>query len=191
MDVRIDIKSKEVQMIILAALLAVIALVLYFIFLLKPQVVRVADLVTKERKAKAELTSAEAAIANIARFRKEIESSRETVERYENILPVEQEIPKLLEELSTTARDSKVKIEGITPVVAVQDAGRGDRIFQEIPILISARSGYHELGRFLANLETAKRFMKVVDIEIRSNKSSPTKHSVELVVVTYVLLGAR
>ncbi|MCX5680091.1 MAG: type 4a pilus biogenesis protein PilO, partial [Candidatus Omnitrophica bacterium] len=62
---------------------------------------------------------------------------------------------------------------------------------EEIPILINARSGYHELGKLLSNMENADRFMKVSDIQIKSNSQLPRKHEVEILVLTYVLLATR
>ena len=61
------------------------------------------------------------------------------------------------------------------------------QVYQEIPILITAKSGYHELGQFLAKLENAERFMKVVGMTIKSNKATPKKHDAELLVLTYIL----
>ena len=103
------------------------------------------------------------------------------------MLPAEQEIPKLLEDLSDMAKRANVKILGITPMASKQEAQPAE-IYQEIPILINAKSGYHELGKFLSDLENAGRFMKVADIKIKENKVSPKKHDVELLVLTYKLL---
>jgi hypothetical protein len=44
------------------------------------------------------------------------------------------------------------------------------------------------LGNFLTDLENADRFMKLVDINIKANESAPKRHSVELMVATYILL---
>ena len=89
------------------------------------------------------------------------------------------------------AKRSDVKILGITPLASKQEAPASERAYQEIPILMNARSGYHELGKFLSDLENAGRFMKVVDIKIKENLSTPKKHDVELLILTYVLLESK
>jgi len=187
----IDIKNPKHQIVILAALIAILAVILYFTLLLKPQVERVIGTVIKNHKMKVELKSMESEIANIARYRKEAGAYKDKVERYERMLPAEQEIPSLLENLSGMARSSGVKIVGITPVSISQEKMREGNIYQEIPILISAKSGYHELGSFMDKLEDSDRFMKVADIEINANKSSPRKHDLEVLILTYVLLKGR
>ena len=63
------------------------------------------------------------------------------------------------------------------------------KAYQEIPIMISARSGYHELGSFISKLENADRFMEVSDIKLKANSANFRKHNVELIVSTYLLVN--
>lgn len=188
-NLRTDFTKNKTQAIIFIALIAVLASLVYFNYLLKPQVVRVADVVIKVNKKGNDLKNAKSDISRIGKFKSDIDSYKEKVDRYEKMLPAEQEIPNLLETLSNMAKSSGVKIVGIMPSVAKEaDKISKRQIYQEIPILISAKSGYHELGRFLNRLENSDRFMKVVDIQIKANSLTPKKHDVELLVLTYTLL---
>jgi len=194
LNISFDFRKNKSQMMILAALIAVIIAALFLNFLLIPQATRLADIFSKMGKIRSDLKAAMGDIDKIGQFNKDIASYRGKVERYEKMLPAEQEIPTLLENLSAMAKSSNIKIIGITPTAAVSGKGekaQRDNIYQEIPILISAKSGYHELGAFLSNLENSDRFMKVVDIEIKANKASPKKHDIELIVLTYILLKGK
>jgi len=185
----IDFKDNKTRVLAAAALGLIFVLILYFNLLLKPQVIKIAKLITKANKVRAELKGAEADIAKIDQFKKEIEAYKGKVDSYEKTLPAEQEIPSFLENLSNMAKSSNIKIVAITPVVAAGGGGEAEKgIYQEIPILINAKSGYHELGRFLNKLETSDRFMKVADIDIKGNRDNPNKHDIELLVLTYILL---
>lgn len=172
-----------------------IALVLYLYVFFLPQINRLTDLLAAAGTAAADLTSAESDIARMGEFKKTIDDYRNKVEIYEKSLPAEEEIPSLLESLSRMAGTSNIQIVGITPVTAPakdKPPPRGKAAaYKEIPINISAKSGYHDLGRFLSDLESADRFMKVVDIDIKSNRATPAKHDVELVVCTYILLKGK
>ena len=162
--------------------------------MLLTQIGWVTGILGKTGKLMSDFKSAELLISKKEMFENDIESYRGKVESYEKRLPAEQEIPSILENLSTMANGSNVKIIGIAPVqVSAKEAAAKNigKIYKEIPILINAKSGYHELGIFLNNLESADRFMKVVDIEVRSSKASPKKHDTELIVCTYVLLTGR
>lgn len=183
-----DLKANPRQMMILAAGSSFIILVLYINFLLVPQVSGVVGGIMRMNKAQAELRTAQTEGARIPQLRESIESFQEKVDKYENMLPAQQEIPSLLENLSNMARDSGIKIVGITPVATAEDRPGKDQIYKEQPILISAKSGYHELGRFIDNLENSSRFMKVGNIQIKASSASPKKHDVELLVLTYILL---
>lgn len=173
---------------ILVILSALIVLILYLNFLLKPQIMRVSAVFAGMKQASDDLKKTEEEIGRMPRYVIDIASYEEKISSYEKMLPVEQEIPALLESLSNMARGSNVKIVAITPVMPEEGPNDGSRVYQEMPILINAKSGYHELGNFLAKLEYADRFMKIADIVIRSNNSVPKKQDVDLLILTYILL---
>jgi Tfp pilus assembly protein PilO len=77
------------------------------------------------------------------------------------------------------------------PIVGKEDKVKKSGFYKEQPILINAKCGFHELGKFLSKMENADRFMKVSDINIKSVAQSPKKHDVELLIVTYTLARSR
>jgi len=187
----IDLKSKQTQTLLLIAFTVLVAAILYLYFAFVPQVVRVFKLTVNTGKISSELKSARIMIKDFDGFKNDLEECSQKVESYEKKLPAEQEIPALLENLSDMAKDSNIKIVSIVPAMPyLKDGKTGKKslIYREIPILITAKSSYHELGHFLNNLENADRFMKVVDIDIKANKANPKKHDVELMICTYILL---
>ncbi len=187
----VDLKDPRTQTLLLTVLVTLIAAVLYLYFVFVPQVIRVFKLTVGTGKMRSELKFARIMITDFERLKNDLKERGQKVESYEKKLPAEQEIPALLENLSNMARDSDIKIVGIVPAMSYfkdDKSAKKSQIYREIPILITAKSGYHELGHFLNNLENADRFMKVADIDIKANKASPKKHDVELMVCTYVLL---
>jgi len=188
----IDFKANKKQTIIFIALTSAILLFLYVTFLLKPQIVNAVQAMGEVSRIGFELGSAQADVAKIAKYKNDIELHRQKINSYEDMLPIEQEIPALLEELSGMAKASNVKIVEIVPVVSKEsNAPRPNQIYREIPILISAKCGYNDLGSFISRLESANRFMKVADLHIKANKDNPKKHDVELMVLTYILLKGK
>jgi type IV pilus assembly protein PilO len=185
----VDLKDPKIQNLILMVLLGLIAVVLYMYFVFIPQVGRDVSLVGKTLKMRSDLKAARALISEKDALKKQAAEYNDKIEIYEKKLPAQQEIPDLLENLSRMARNADITIIGITPVSLKTQKERRGQVYKEIPILITAKSGYHELGRFLSNLENADRFMKAVDINIKSDSVSPKKHNVEVMVYTYVLSG--
>ncbi len=187
----IDLKNKQTQVLLMIIVAVLAAAVLYLYFVFVPQVVRVFELTRNTGKVRSDLKSARTIIKDFDSLESNLKERGEKVESYEEQLPAEQEIPALLENLSNMAKESNIKIVGIVPAMSfvVDDKSVNEnQIYREIPIRITAKSGYHELGHFLNKLENADRFMKVTDIDIKANVATPTKHDVELTVCTYVLL---
>ncbi|MDD5174227.1 MAG: type 4a pilus biogenesis protein PilO [Candidatus Omnitrophica bacterium] len=187
----IDLKDPHTQTLLLTVLVSLIAAALYLYFVFVPQVIRVFKLTADAGRMNSELKSARVLIKDFESLSRSLKEQSRKVESYEKKLPAEQEIPALLENLSNMAKNSNIKIVGIVPAMSYfkdEKPVKQSQIYREIPILITAKSGYHELGRFLSNLENADRFMKVADIDIKANKANPKKHDVELMVCTYTLL---
>lgn len=183
-----DIKNDPRKLAIAAGAAALVLFLVYFNFILRPQVSQVASMAAKANRMRADLKTAEITISEIPKFRKDIGQYEDKVTRYEKMLPAEREIPSLLESLSEMAKSSNVKIIGITPTVTASDTGT---VYQELPILINAKSGYHELGRFLTSLEYSERFIKIADIDIKANSANPKKHDVDILLLTYILLKGK
>ena len=187
----IDFKDKKTQTTILITLLGAIVLILYIYFIFLPQVAKDIGLIGKIMQMKNDLKGAQLLIAEKVGLEKRFAAYSEKIDLYEKKLPAQKEIPNLLEDLSSMARNANITIIGIMPTplpapLRGQKEKKG-QVYQETPILITAKSGYHELGHFLSNLESGDRFMKVVDISVRANAAAPKKHDVELMVHTYVL----
>lgn len=91
------------------------------------------------------------------------------------------EVPAILENLSKLAQECSVKIITLKPA-DTEPAGPG---FLRIPIRLSATAGTHELGKFLAHLESDKIYFKVNDLKISANASDERRHTVELSIETY------
>lgn len=181
------LKKNPKQMMVAVSAATVFALLLYFNFLLKPQVMSICSDRSKLSKVSADLGAARSDIAKISDMEKAVKAYSKKLGQYEKTLPTEEGIPGLLESLSEMAKNASMRIDGIVPAEQKETKTEG-RVYKEIPIMITASAGYHGLGRFLSSLEDSDRFMKVVDMQIKANPVSPKKHDVELLVVTYVLL---
>ncbi len=184
------LKNNPKQMMI--AISAVIALTVfaYLNFALKPQIVNIISVRSKLGKAATGLKSAKIDIAKIGEMRRAVDSYNNKITEHEKALPSEDKIPALLESLSEKAKNAEMRIVGIVPM-AVKEIDGTSRVYRKIPINITAKAGYHELGHFLSSIENSDRFIKVTNIQIRGDKSSPRMHNVDLTVVAYVMQGSK
>jgi len=184
---KLDKNKKET--LLLAAAVFFVLIGAYLFTFVKPKVVELITLFKDMRVMKSDITRVQNALAREGMLKKKLLSMQEKVTLYEKKLPTEHEVPMLLEELSKMAKETYVKILGISPVyVKIGSVDEKPKPYKEIPISIHALSGYHQLGAFINKLENAGRFMKVSDIQIRTSNKNKRAHDVELVVSTYVLL---
>lgn len=180
-------KNNPKQAVIFITFLCLIAAALYLNFILLPQTKEFLSLFSDVSKLTVKIKNMEAGIAAIPSFKKDIDTYRDKVDKYEKMLPAEQEVPALLNSLSSMAQSSNIKIIAITPALNQDKAVRGSKAYHEIPILITAKGGFHELGRFLSGLETSERFMKVADLEIKTNPSNAKVHDIDILILIYTL----
>lgn len=103
---------------------------------------------------------------------------------YADLLPDEKEIPNLLEGLALVARDSNMSIKTIVPGNLATP--KGMKYYSEIPVSLTAKSGYHQLGDFVSNLEKANRVISIKGIWITYDKKTPRLHNVKMALTVYV-----
>ncbi len=185
----------EKQKILVLAVIGLIVLIVYFQFLLKPQITSLVSVSSQVTQTFKKLNQAKKDIANVSKFKEKIEKLKEEISFYEKNMPTQKEIPALLGELSKFAKETNVKILAILPLEKTEEAKEKERAekasgkepYFEVPISIEARAKYHNLGFFINKLETAGRFMKVSDIKIQTNPATPMLHNVQLIVSAYCL----
>ncbi|MCQ9207721.1 MAG: type 4a pilus biogenesis protein PilO [Omnitrophica bacterium] len=170
--------------------------VLYVLFFLKPSISVLADLVPKLRERKVAIRAVVVALPHKEKLYEKRSAQQKKLAKYEEKLSREKDLPVLLESLSKMARSSNVKILGIKPLVTSRaqqkkTSPEKNAVYQEVPILLSAESGYHELGSFLGKLESDKRYMKISDIKIETNRSNARRHRVQFVVYAYTFKERR
>ena len=112
---------------------------------------------------------------------------REEYAGYSSQLPAEKEISRFLEGLASTAKNSDVTILSVTPMgLAVEKDGKTSKYYSELPVVIAAKSGYHQLGHFVNELEKGSRFTTIQDLRINHDAKTPRRHDVNVVLKVYV-----
>lgn len=165
---------------IVIILITIIYLGLFFC----PKIKQFFVLFREASQLKAEIVTTRREWADIDALKVELLRLNERKNYYEKRLPGRKEVPAVLEYLSSAAKELNVRISEIKPV---EQEVSGGQIFYSVPILLKAECEYHQLGRFLNELEKADRFMKISDIKmIASPKQTGTLY-IQLIIVTYVM----
>ncbi len=185
-----DPKGKQ-KLMALFGIFALAALAGYYNLLLRPQFSRFIVNNREYRIVSARVKNGRAMIANETRLRKQFDSLKEQADLLEKKFPGQDEVTGFLEDFSSIAESSGVKILRIKPlesVGSVSAGGAANGFYSEFPILIEARAGYHQCGVFVNKLENMDTFTRIDDIEVRSRFDSgdPHHHDIRLRVRTFI-----
>ncbi|MBL7646434.1 MAG: type 4a pilus biogenesis protein PilO [Candidatus Hydrogenedentes bacterium] len=107
-----------------------------------------------------ELKEARTIRAKFDEFKQEADKATKLVEMFEDRLPEEREIPRLLEQFEKKGDDLGLTVE-LTQLPSMTDANK-----ETIPYEIIARGDFHEIVQFINLLERDQRYLKVSNLDI-------------------------
>ena len=185
-----SLQDEQVRIYLIAAVAAVVVAV-YLTFGIIPQVIKVSRTSGQIRELLGNIDLVNSRVKQLDQMKKRLSDLQAELNSYAKGLPQQEEIPEFLEELSNIAKTSHVKILSITPSeLSVAGKDKDDTgYYKEMSVLITAKSGYHQLGNFISSLEHSKRFINIEDLEIQSDSKTPREHHVKLNLKTYVAVG--
>lgn len=96
------------------------------------------------------------------------------------------QLPSLLQDISKTANINNVRILQIKPTREVQKAGANGNKLSPVSISLDLVCGYHNLGKFINDLENNQTFIAVENFKIDASPDSSLKQKVNLTLKTYV-----
>lgn len=123
---------------------------------------RVAELENANRKAAREF-----ARGSIEELRSQAAQTRSTLNVMRRLVPTGNEVPALLEEVSTAARRAGLDVGGVTPEPVIS----GEQ-FDTYRYTVTIIGGYHQFGEFLANVGSLPRIVAPVSFAMAVGSSN-------------------
>jgi len=123
---------------------------------LASDIARVAELDDANQRAAREFAS-----GSIENLRIQAAENRSALLVMRRLVPTGNEVPALLEEVSTAARRAGLDVGGVTPEPVIV----GDR-FDTYRYTVTIIGGYHQFGEFLANVGSLARIVAPVNFSI-------------------------
>ena len=152
------------QSMVLLGLLGLIALFAYWHFYLSTASAglaavedRVETLVANNERAKLEIASGDP-----EKLRAEAAAYRENLAAMRQLVPTSNEVPSLLEQVSTAARRVGLDLGRVEPEPVIP----GDQ-FDTYRYKITVAGDYHALGAFLANVGSLTRIVAPVNVQLK------------------------
>jgi len=155
--------NKRDQMMLLIAIVAVAAAALYWYFVYNPKQtalaivqVHIDSLDSVNRKAKAELAK-----GSVQELRAQAERYRQHLEVMRQLVPTSNEVPALLDQVSTAARRVGLDLGAVEPEAVIV----GDQ-FDTYRYKMALFGTYHEVGEFLTNVGSLTRIIAPINLSL-------------------------
>ncbi len=163
-------QNQRDQLMVGIALCALLTAGAYWYFFFDPRSVareeltqRVDVMETANTRARSEL-----ARGNPEDLKRQASEYRENLELMRLLVPSENELPGLLEQVSTAARRVGLDIASVEPVPVIT----GEE-FDTYRYRLSLTGGYHRVGEFLANVGSLTRIVAPVNMQLEMDKAAP------------------
>jgi Tfp pilus assembly protein PilO len=193
-DINLDLITDKIKKldpkyryVIFGAALLVVFVLNYFI-LLHPLMGSLHQMSAKTSEIRQNLQGVKSDIARIDQNRAQLDKIRTQINEVKIKIRSKQEVPLILEDISRVANHTGVKIDQLMPMRDQQEvlAKSENTKYYALPIMIQARSAYHDLGRFLAQMEADKIFYSVANLSITANPKETTHHMVQLTIKSVI-----
>jgi Tfp pilus assembly protein PilO len=184
------LKAMPVQQLFISLGAAVVLLLALDVMLvLRPQVGGIVAIDRKTAQIKTDIDTLVSNKQRMAQFREGLDSARKTMKNFKAMVRKEDEVPVVLKILSTLANEYGVKIDQLIPqksdgtVIVKNEDGQ----YRSLSILVRAKAGYHQLGRFLSRLEQERVFWYLESVDIIADAADPARHVVKMQVKILIL----
>jgi type IV pilus assembly protein PilO len=164
--------TKRDQSLIAAAVMAVGLAGAYGYFLYLPKIKQLdaieqhVDLLdTKNAKAKADLAN-----GSVARLKAEAQEYQASLRVLQQLVPKTNEVPALLENVSTAARRVGLDLASVEPMPVLS----GEQ-FDTYRYKLSVKGGYHALAGFLTNVGSLNRIIAPVALDVKQQSPAEKK----------------
>ena len=156
-------KNQRDQVMVLLVVVAVALVGLYYMYVYSPKSDVLADLQAhvdsldvNNQRAKAELAK-----GNVEELRAEAARLQANLEVMRQLVPTSNEVPALLEQVSTAARRVGLDLATVKPQPVIE----GDQ-FDTYRYQVAVIGDYHSLGEFLANVGSLTRIVAPVNLAL-------------------------
>jgi len=151
--------------ILLIVLLFLLPVVLFYFIFYSPKQKKIKGLETQKTSLTAEVQKAKKAARNLKKYQAEVAEAKKRFEDTAIVLPKKKEIPDLLRNISDLGKGAGLDFLSFKPGSELPKD-----FYAEIPVDISIRGPYHNMGYFLDQVSKLDRIVTVDNIKMGSPK---------------------
>ena len=153
-------------------IIAILLLVAFWWFRFSPQVATLSTMSAHVDSVEMNNRKARVAIARgtVEQLQGEAAKYQKNLDMMRELVPTSNEVPSLLENVSTAARRVGLDLASVEPVPVIE----GEQ-FDTYRYKVSVMGGYHELAEFLANVGSLNRIMAPLGLDLKPHPGDKDK----------------
>jgi Tfp pilus assembly protein PilO len=193
--------KRERQALVGALAVSVGILWAYYAYAITPLLRRMASATDSVHRADVQLKHISQMVGEMPQLQQEHDRLAASVKTLREGLPSEERLPAIIEFLSDLASQTGVRIQTIFPQRSIETLGvapgleqsvvKPPELYRGIPIQIDALAGFHQLGAFLARVESGSQPVQLRSLRISGNPKELRRHNIKLVLLVYFASEAR
>ncbi len=157
----------------ICAVACIVPVALYFFFGYSPNTKKIKQLKRETTSIEQKLAEVKARAADLDKYKEDMKQTAIKFQQASLLLPQTKEIPSLLTNISSLGTKSGLDM------ISFQPGGEVPKEFYaEIPVSISVRGPYHNVGNFLYQVSKLDRIVSVAEIGL----DSPTMQDGEMIL---------
>ncbi|HEX5178413.1 MAG TPA: type 4a pilus biogenesis protein PilO [Gemmatimonadaceae bacterium] len=165
-------KGQREQSLVLVCVLAIAAIGLYWYMVYSPrsdaltkQQTHIEALTAMNQRAKSEMSK-----GNLSELRAQLATYQQNLSLIRTLVPAGNEVPALLEQVSTAARHAGLDLASVDPQ-PVQEGSNYDTYRYGMAMV----GGYHQLAEFFANVGSLQRIVLPVNVQLTLSTNTNAK----------------
>ena len=149
-------------------------------FLFSPLHLQLGALRAQHAQLERDIAQNRAIVADLARFKRLVGETEQKLTALREKLPTEKETPPLYRSLSDAASTAGLGVALFEP-----KEPKPRDYYNEIPIILKAEGGYHQLGEFFQRVAGLPRVVNVTEWKFGPSKDTKKPVAAELTMATY------
>jgi type IV pilus assembly protein PilO len=164
-----SIRDSKTQKLLMTVVICGVAAWAYFLSSFVPfgyqaRTKKAKELRAQQEALSAELEKARRTVSNLPQLEREQQDLDHKWQQAETLLPTSKEMPELLTQITQSGDQAGVEFKSFKP-----DASRPQEFYNENPVQIQVKGGFHQVGVFLSRLANMSRIVNVTDLQLDAN----------------------
>jgi type IV pilus assembly protein PilO len=168
-----DKQKSQNQAVIVAVIMGVLIIVLFWNLAYSPLTERIAKLNTDIAAVQVKLDEANGIAGQQTQVERELATVQRNLTMMSEMLPQKKDIPKMLKLITQRGNENSIKFNNFRPTALIPR-----EFYNEVPIEMSVKANFNNLGQFFTKLGNLNRIVNIENVQISPGTADNARESI-------------